>query len=237
MRIFFFSPNSAHVNNMVPGAEKKRKVYDKYGKEGLTNNGGSRGSHHGMPGHQYPGFGSGFGSFDDPFFTNSGFSAFVFRNPEDVFKEFFGANDPFADFFGSHLHSHHHNLSSNRHNGKSGSPNRFSPTHRSKNGKPSKRSHHSNGHHHHRSSPSQLSRRDDLNHGPVGFGFGPFFGGLGLHSGFSDMFDGNGAGYGFSDSTTFSSVSSSSSAGSGSGIKKTSTSTRFVNGQKIETRK
>ena len=25
---------------------------------------------------------------------------FTFRNPEDVFREFFGGRDPFADFFG-----------------------------------------------------------------------------------------------------------------------------------------
>lgn len=25
---------------------------------------------------------------------------FTFRNPEDVFREFFGGTDPFADFFG-----------------------------------------------------------------------------------------------------------------------------------------
>lgn len=26
--------------------------------------------------------------------------SFTFRNPEDVFREFFGGRDPFADFFG-----------------------------------------------------------------------------------------------------------------------------------------
>lgn len=25
---------------------------------------------------------------------------FTFRNPDDVFREFFGGRDPFADFFG-----------------------------------------------------------------------------------------------------------------------------------------
>ncbi|XP_041039825.1 dnaJ homolog subfamily B member 6b isoform X1 [Carcharodon carcharias] len=53
----------------------KRNIYDRYGKEGLTNAGG---------GGQY-GEGFDFG--------------FTFRNPEDVFREFFGGRDPFADFF------------------------------------------------------------------------------------------------------------------------------------------
>ncbi|XP_045145949.1 dnaJ homolog subfamily B member 6 isoform X2 [Echinops telfairi] len=54
---------------------KKRDIYDKYGKEGL-NGGGGGGSH-----------------FDSPFEFG-----FTFRNPDDVFREFFGGRDPF-DFF------------------------------------------------------------------------------------------------------------------------------------------
>uniref|UniRef100_A0A8C8ZLK7 J domain-containing protein n=1 Tax=Prolemur simus TaxID=1328070 RepID=A0A8C8ZLK7_PROSS len=66
---------------------KKRDIYDKYGKKGL-NGGGEDGSH-----------------FDNPF----GFG-FTFRNPYDVFREFFGGrdlfsfdlfDDPFDDFFGN----------------------------------------------------------------------------------------------------------------------------------------
>nr|CAB3238782.1 dnaJ homolog subfamily B member 6-like [Phallusia mammillata] len=53
---------------------EKRKVYDKYGKDGLT--GGAGGS--GMPG---------------------GFH-FEFHNPEDIFRQFFGGSDPFAELFG-----------------------------------------------------------------------------------------------------------------------------------------
>uniref|UniRef100_A0A8C3YF33 DnaJ heat shock protein family (Hsp40) member B6 n=1 Tax=Catagonus wagneri TaxID=51154 RepID=A0A8C3YF33_9CETA len=56
---------------------KKRDIYDKYGKEGL--NGGSGGGIH----------------FDSPFEFG-----FTFRNPEDVFRDFFGGRDPFSfDFF------------------------------------------------------------------------------------------------------------------------------------------
>uniref|UniRef100_A0A3Q1FLK6 DnaJ heat shock protein family (Hsp40) member B6a n=1 Tax=Acanthochromis polyacanthus TaxID=80966 RepID=A0A3Q1FLK6_9TELE len=51
----------------------KRSIYDHYGKDGLTGSNGGR-EH-----------------FHEPF---------TFRNPEDVFREFFGGRDPFADFFG-----------------------------------------------------------------------------------------------------------------------------------------
>ncbi|XP_059251984.1 dnaJ homolog subfamily B member 6 isoform X2 [Mustela nigripes] len=55
---------------------KKRDIYDRYGKEGL--NGGGGGIH-----------------FDNPFEFG-----FTFRNPDDVFREFFGGRDPFSfDFF------------------------------------------------------------------------------------------------------------------------------------------
>ncbi|XP_062954609.1 dnaJ homolog subfamily B member 6 isoform X2 [Cynocephalus volans] len=57
---------------------KKRDIYDRYGKEGL-NGGGGGGSH-----------------LDNPFEFG-----FTFRNPDDIFREFFGGRDPFAfDFFG-----------------------------------------------------------------------------------------------------------------------------------------
>uniref|UniRef100_A0A2K6SJJ9 J domain-containing protein n=1 Tax=Saimiri boliviensis boliviensis TaxID=39432 RepID=A0A2K6SJJ9_SAIBB len=56
---------------------KKRDIYDKYDKEGL-NGGGGGGSH-----------------FDSPFEFG-----FTFRNPQDVFRDFFGGRDPFSfDFF------------------------------------------------------------------------------------------------------------------------------------------
>lgn len=56
----------------------KRSMYDRYGKEGLRSRG--RGEHFHNGNH-----------FHEPF---------TFRNPEDVFREFFGDSDPFADFFG-----------------------------------------------------------------------------------------------------------------------------------------
>ncbi|XP_074049364.1 dnaJ homolog subfamily B member 6 isoform X7 [Macrotis lagotis] len=58
---------------------KKRDIYDKYGKEGLNGGGGGGGSH----------------------FDNTFEYGFTFRNPDDVFREFFGGRDPFSfDFFG-----------------------------------------------------------------------------------------------------------------------------------------
>ncbi|XP_055993427.1 dnaJ homolog subfamily B member 7 [Sorex fumeus] len=59
--------------------DEKRDIYDKYGKEGLNGGGGS-----------HPG-----DSFE---------YSFVFRTPDDVFKEFFGEKDPFSfHFFESSL--------------------------------------------------------------------------------------------------------------------------------------
>lgn len=69
---------------------KKRDIYDKYGKEGLTGGGGG---------------GGGGSHYDHPFEFG-----FQFRSPDDVFREFFGGRDPFSfdyfedpfdDFFGN----------------------------------------------------------------------------------------------------------------------------------------
>ncbi|XP_003784894.1 dnaJ homolog subfamily B member 3-like [Otolemur garnettii] len=61
---------------------KKRDIYDRYGKVGVDGGSGASGR-----------------PFEDPFeFT------FTFRDPADVFKEFFGGRDPFSfDFFGDPL--------------------------------------------------------------------------------------------------------------------------------------
>lgn len=154
--------------------EKKRKIYDQYGKEGLDG-GGKRMRRH------YHGRGAD-SSFDDftPFFQ------FSFRNPEDVFREFFGG-DPFADFFGN-------NLDGKNHNGSSGG----------------------------------LRTRDPFQ-GPFqgsGFAFGSFpFLFNDMHSGFPDF------------TSSFNSTVSTASSTPSVGVKKTTTSTRFVNGKKIETKR
>ncbi|BFY97050.1 hypothetical protein BsWGS_00090 [Bradybaena similaris] len=62
--------------------KKKREIYDRYGKEGVL--GGSDGS-------------------DVDFaFDSSAFEGFhfQFRTPEEIFKDFFGTDDPFSSFFG-----------------------------------------------------------------------------------------------------------------------------------------
>ncbi|XP_062972865.1 dnaJ homolog subfamily B member 2-like isoform X2 [Elgaria multicarinata webbii] len=57
--------------------KSKREVYDRYGKEGLVGAGGPSASR-AHPGPEY---------------------TFTFRSAHDVFREFFGGRDPFADFF------------------------------------------------------------------------------------------------------------------------------------------
>ncbi|XP_076120244.1 dnaJ homolog subfamily B member 2 isoform X2 [Alosa pseudoharengus] len=77
----------------------KRESYDTYGKEGVHSSGSSGPS---TPG-DFPGF------------------TFTFRSPDEVFREFFGGQDPFADFFddfpfgGMHRGYHtHHRAAPNR---------------------------------------------------------------------------------------------------------------------------
>lgn len=80
--------------------DKKRKIYDQYGKEGLLNAGRSSGTGH----HRSRGgdahHGAAFAGFDSFFGAPFGFGfpgpGFAFRDPEEVFKEFF-RSDPMFD--------------------------------------------------------------------------------------------------------------------------------------------
>ncbi|XP_046391201.1 dnaJ homolog subfamily B member 3 isoform X3 [Ischnura elegans] len=158
--------------------EKKRKVYDQYGKEGLSGVGGGRrpgGRHH----HDF--------FSDDPNDIFGGaFPGFTFRDPEDVFREFFGPDMGFPDLF-----------------------------------PPARRGGVGNNRHSH---PQNSLMSPFLS--PFGFGFGAF----------DDLFATNGS---------FTSISSFHSGFAGQGgrpsasgaIKRTSTSTRFVGGKKIMTKK
>lgn len=146
--------------------EKKRKVYDQYGKEGLEGGAKRRRHYHGR------GMDSMFEEDFSPFFQ------FSFRNPEDVFREFFGG-DPFADFFG-------HSTDRKNQNG------------------------------------TGLRTRDPFK--SISFGFGNF----------PQLFP-NDIHTGFTDFSTFN--TSLSTGGNAPSVRKTSTSTRFVNGVKIETKK
>jgi len=65
--------------------EKKRRMYDTYGKEGLSQSSRSRSRPYG-------------GGPGDDFFMPD-FNPFKFRDPEEVFREFFGERSPFADLF------------------------------------------------------------------------------------------------------------------------------------------
>ncbi|XP_034242536.1 dnaJ homolog subfamily B member 6 [Thrips palmi] len=149
--------------------EKKRRVYDQYGKDGLfANDRPRRPRHH-----------------EEEFDVFNSFP-FIFRDPEDVFREFFG-DSPFAGFGGMNGHSHH----------------------RSRNG------HHRNSH------PSSHSLR-------------PFFDPFSLFGmGMDGMVPGgNPLGGSYTSFTT-----AFSSMGNGVPTKQTSTSTRFINGKKITTKK
>ncbi|XP_036175112.1 dnaJ homolog subfamily B member 2 isoform X1 [Myotis myotis] len=59
--------------------QHKREIYDRYGREGLT--GAGTGPSRAEAGSSGPGF------------------TFTFRSPEEVFREFFGTGDPFAELF------------------------------------------------------------------------------------------------------------------------------------------
>lgn len=69
---------------------KKRKLYDQYGKEGLTGRNGRRTS-----------------TEDFDFGAHFGFSPFqfTFRDPDEVFREFFGSSNPF-DILGTMMPQH-----------------------------------------------------------------------------------------------------------------------------------
>ena len=69
--------------------DKKKSIYDKYGKEGLNPAGSSSGR---SRRHRHE-----FGEEDIVY----GFPSFAFRDPFDIFREFFGGNDPFAEMFES----------------------------------------------------------------------------------------------------------------------------------------
>eukprot|EP00918_Siedleckia_nematoides_P069954 GHVU01152495.1.p1 GENE.GHVU01152495.1~~GHVU01152495.1.p1 ORF type:complete len:227 (-),score=29.57 GHVU01152495.1:450-1130(-) len=130
----------------------KRQVYDRYGKEGL------------VQGNSQPNFD--FGGFD------SGFSHFNFRDPEDVFREFFGGRDPFAEFFSTGFPAF------------------------------------------------------------PGFGGGGMFGGHENIEPIADPFGGSHSGF-----QQFNSSSFAGPAGGGGNFKSTSTSTKYLNGKKIVTKK
>ncbi|XP_077290511.1 dnaJ heat shock protein family (Hsp40) member B6 mrj isoform X1 [Arctopsyche grandis] len=151
--------------------ERKRRMYDQYGKESL---GGGRGRR---------------STPEDDYDIHFGFP-FTFRDPEDVFREFFGGSQ-FSDLFaGLNGHGNHRNRA---------------------------------GRHSHPSSNHMSSILS-----PFGFnGFGPLDEYLAATSA---VHHGNG---GF---TSFTSLSTTGGPHLPN-VKRTSTSTRFLNGKKITTKK
>ncbi|XP_029313346.1 dnaJ homolog subfamily B member 6b [Cottoperca gobio] len=164
--------------------ENKRNTYDRYGKEGLSAGGcgGGGGGH-------YKHFGGGGG--------------FTFRNPDDVFREFFGGRDPFADFFADDPFDN------------------------------------SFGRSHHRGATQGRMGGGSL----FGFGSFPAFGpGLaGFDSGFGSFGNMGGGGFTSFSSSSFGGGSVLGGGGGGGGgmgnFKSVSTSTKFINGRKITTKR
>lgn len=173
--------------------EKKKKIYDQYGKEGLQTGGGpgpTRPRTSRTTRHHY--------RYDDDF--DYTFPTFTFRDPEEVFREFF-EGDPFAELFSfdpfNPLDHNRRQRRQGRHRGGSG---------------------HSDIDLHH---GNMLSNNFFSPFGPL-FGpqmFSPF-------AGLNNFNDGG-----------FTSFSSQSFTMGGPGMKRTSTSTKFVNGKKITTKK
>uniref|UniRef100_U5EYH9 Putative dnaj protein n=1 Tax=Corethrella appendiculata TaxID=1370023 RepID=U5EYH9_9DIPT len=152
--------------------EKKRRIYDQYGKEGLVGNTDRYQSRHRRHNGHY-----------NEFETFGGFP-FTFRDPEDVFREFFGG--PFEDIFRIHHHAQHYN----------------------------------NNRHHRNSHPQNIISSPFMS---------PFMS-FNLMDDFFNMDGGpRGGGGGFQSLSEF-------SVGNGP-VKRTSTSTTFVNGKKLMTKR
>ncbi|CAG2178892.1 unnamed protein product, partial [Oppiella nova] len=155
--------------------DKKRKIYDKYGKEGLMN--GGAGHHHHYHHHTGPDM------FANNFPGHPFQAFFTFRDPEDVFRDFFGS-DPFSDLFGG--------------------------------GRPSAHTNHT----------SAMNRQNNMQ-----FAFNPFAQfGLGSMDHMNDHLWGD-------QSSTFTTFSTFNDLGNRPNVKRTTTSTKYVNGKRVETRK
>ncbi|KAM9349749.1 dnaJ homolog subfamily B member 6a isoform 2-T2 [Symphorus nematophorus] len=173
----------------------KRSIYDRYGKEGLTGNNAGRGGHFHNGEH-----------FHEPF---------TFRNPDDVFREFFGGRDPFADFFGADPFSDDPFFGSGR-------------RHQSRAN---------------RSRTGGSFYGGFVGFPPFGAGFSPFdpgFGPFGSMSAMSHM--GHMTTMGSLGGGGFTSFSSTSFGGGGGGggmgnFRSVSTSTKIINGRKITTKR
>ncbi|KAF0768011.1 dnaJ subfamily B member 6-like isoform X1 [Aphis craccivora] len=82
--------------------DKKRKAYNQYGKDGLINGGSGNGARR-RSNQRHPG---NFDPFNQDF--GPGFFSFSFRDPEDVFKEFFNTSDVTDLLFPGQRFNHGH---------------------------------------------------------------------------------------------------------------------------------
>ncbi|KAL3831756.1 hypothetical protein ACJMK2_023468 [Sinanodonta woodiana] len=186
----------------------KREIYDKYGKEGLSAGGGGGGA-------------------QDYNFDWGGFG-FHFRDPEEVFRDFFGGRDPFTEFF-SGFPSPSFGFFSNFDMGGQG---RRRMRRQRERGDPAV----SSGRRH-RERQHGMFHPLESSFGRIPFGFTSSYN-FGFPSIFDDPF-----GFPFSSGfqgpvgvTTFSSTSFGGPSSGGS-FRSTSTSTKMVNGKKVVTKK
>lgn len=200
--------------------DKKRRIYDQYGRDGVNGSAGNANSGRSRRHRHHRDF-EGHDEFDAVF----GFPHFVFRDPEEVFREFFGGRDPFEDIFDTfgllggrqrsarsrHIHSPYHHRGHGGHNPTTALASPFR-------------------------SPFQ-----DFGMSPFGLLGGAPLMGFGAHhqNMFQDMFDpmGGMGGNGFTSVQTFSGTMGQPGGGFGMGMHSSSTSTRFVNGKKVTTKK
>jgi len=217
--------------------EKKRRLYDKYGKEGLAESGSSGGGGGGGGGSREYRHRSREGQWEefggDDIHVH-GFPHFAFRDPFDIFREFFGGADPFEEMLGGH---HDPFESHDPFGGLMGGPFGMMAGH------PSTSRH--GGHHRHggglvirharRQNPMALSPFGNMG----GFGLGlPGFG-MGLGGGILEDAFGGGGGLGGSSVQSFSSSFGNlgGMGGGGMHMRSSSTSTMIVNGKKVTTKK
>jgi len=244
--------------------EKKRRMYDQYGRDGV--NGSSPRTGHRQRGHRHrhqEEF-EGFEDFDGFF----GFPNFVFRDPNDVFREFFGGADPFEEMLDpfnliGQLHRvhrrprvvHRQAYVPQQSDHPSSHSNRSHRHHSNRTN-----SHQSNNPHHAAHAHAAAAAHQAVNEAFMPFGggaFSPFgaFGGLSAFGGMGSPFGAIGGptagqttsmslfgGGGFDDFggggasiQTFS--SSMGGLGGGMNIRSSSSSTKFVNGKKITTKR
>jgi len=203
---------------------EKRGIYDRLGHAGLRQNGGDAddgfgfedvfmhhgGGRHHRQHHHHPG--------------HAHFN-FIFRDPMDIFREFFGAM-PFDDIFNAHIHQHDQGHFGGNHH------------HHHRNG--SHQHHHHHHHHHHtgHSRPEdalvqhQMAMATPFMNPLAAFGFGASpFGGLGFPGMDMDPFAGSGG-----NMISFS-TSNFGGFGGGGSCRSQSVSTRIVNGRQVVTKK